>query len=438
MFLAVSLVVGLLVVNAYLPVRRGPLGIGSFVSGWLADELPVHLVVASVAATVALGAAGASAAGVRWWVGLAVSALAWAGLVGLAVTADRSGALVAAALDGLAGADGPPPQPVWLRGWRLVLAVPFRFRSIRRARSYDYWGDGIRRHRLDVITRRGDPPTRAPVMVYVHGGAWVMGNKDSQGLPMLYELAARGWVCVSLNYRLGTRAAWPAQIVDCKRAVAWVREHLEELGGDPDFVAISGGSAGGHLSALVALTPGDPEWQPGFEDADTSVNACVPLYGVYDMAGDPDAMGILGPGFLRFLERTVMRTTRAADPERFDQASPDRRVGAQAPPMFVVHGVDDTLVPLPVARRFVERLRAVSGAPVAAVELPRAQHAFDLLVSVRCRHTTMGVVRFLDAVRPRTARDAPPRPGDGAEPPRPGDRTEPVAPAGAPPVQAPH
>ena len=67
--------------------------------------------------------------------------------------------------------------------------------------------------------------------------------------------------------------------------MAWVKEHIAEYGGDPAFVAVSGGSAGGHLCALLALTAGDPAFQPGFEEADTSVDACVPFYGVMDMTG---------------------------------------------------------------------------------------------------------------------------------------------------------
>jgi acetyl esterase/lipase len=77
--------------------------------------------------------------------------------------------------------------------------------------------------------------------------------------------------------------------------------------------------------------------------------------------------------------------------------------------MFVLHGVNDTLVPLVVARYFVDRLRQTSQEPVVYVELPRAQHAFDVLASIRCRHTTMGVVRFLDGIRARVV--DPPAPG---------------------------
>jgi acetyl esterase/lipase len=186
--------------------------------------------------------------------------------------------------------------------------------------------------------------------------------------------------------------------------VAWVRQHIAEYGGDPDFIAVSGGSAGGHLSSLLALTPNEPEWQPGFEDLDTSVDACLPFYGVYDTTGDPDRSGAYGEGTLDLLERMVMKTSARDNPELFEQASPEARVTAVAPPMFVFHGTNDTLVPLSVARHFVAALRLVSEAPVAYVELPRAQHAFDVLASIRCRHTTMGAVRFLEGMRTRVDR----------------------------------
>jgi acetyl esterase/lipase len=283
----------------------------------------------------------------------------------------------------------------------MVIAVPLRLRGVRRIKNVDYWGDGNYRHKLDILTHRTRVAREAPVLIYVHGGAWVIGDKREQGIPLMHELVQRGWVCVAINYRLSPRGTWPAHIVDCKRAIAWVREHIAEYGGDPAFIAVSGGSAGGHLAALAALTPGRPEWQPGFEDADTSVDACLPFYGVYDMTGSPDRMGVHGHSLLSILERRVMKIRIADDPELFARASPDQQVTSAAPPMFVVHGTNDTLVPPEVGRAFAARLRAVSEAPVAFVELPRTQHAFDVLLSIRSRHTTMGAVRFLEAMRVR-------------------------------------
>ena len=125
------------------------------------------------------------------------------------------------------------------------------------------YGDAGRRNQLD-IWRRPDLPKdgKAPVLVQVHGGAWVIGNKDQQAMPLMAHLADRGWICVSINYRLSPRATWPDHIVDVKRALAWVKDHIADYGGDPDFVAITGGSAGGHPCSLAALTPNEPEFQP--------------------------------------------------------------------------------------------------------------------------------------------------------------------------------
>ena len=203
---------------------------------------------------------------------------------------------------------------------------------------------------------------------------------------------------VTINYRLSPRATWPDHIVDCKRAVAWVREHIADYGGDPGFIAVSGGSAGGHLAALVALTSGDPEFQPGFEAADASVDACVPFYGVYDMTAGRGKSGY-DEGLIMLLERRVFKRRVVDDPAVFEAASPLYRVHPDAPPFFVIHGTNDTLVPVSDARAFVHALRAVSKAPVLYAELPYTQHAFDVLPSVRTAHAVAAVVRFLEGVR---------------------------------------
>jgi acetyl esterase/lipase len=306
---------------------------------------------------------------------------------------------------------------------RLIYPLPRPARSIRAIRNIDYAGDGLHRHRLDIIRRRVDPPTAGPVLVYIHGGAWVIGDKREQGLPLLHELARRGWVTVTINYRLSPRATWPDHLVDCKRALAWVRDHIADYGGDPGFVAVSGGSAGGHLSAMVALTSGDPAFQPGFEDVPVAVDACIPFYGVYDMTAGRGSTHY-DKGLMTLLERRVFKRRYVDDPEVFENASPLRRVRADAPPFFVVHGTHDTLVPVAEARRFVEALRAVSRAPVLYAELPYTQHAFDVLPSIRSAHAVAAVVRFLEGVRHRS-----PSPG-------PVDPREPSTPVGAEPDQA--
>jgi acetyl esterase/lipase len=415
-FLIVTLIGAVAVALAYRPIRREPFTMLSFACAWIAGELAFQNIVWQLVATGLFIWFGALE---NWagWLGLAVAVVDWVGLIGLGIAGRRAGRVTAAALGEVRNdafsIPTEPTAPTWGRWWRVTRAIPFRSRAVRMTRNIDYWGDGNRRHRLDVYQSRLAPPGKAPVMVYIHGGAWMVGEKREQGKPMMYELVARGWVCVAINYRLSPKATWPDHIVDAKRAVAWVKEHIDGYGGDPAFVAVSGGSAGGHLCALLGLSPGDPAFQPGFEGADTSVQACVPFYGVMDLTSSPDGSAIFGPGLLKFLEKRVMKTTESADPHLFLAASPTYRVSAEAPPFFVLQGVNDTLVPVETARRFVDRLRAVSKEPVAYAELPLAQHAFDVLASLRCQATTSAVADFLEGARAAratgrtTAVDAP-------------------------------
>ncbi|MDX1649773.1 MAG: alpha/beta hydrolase [Myxococcota bacterium] len=297
---------------------------------------------------------------------------------------------------------------------RLLLPFLRSDPAVRVERDLRYAPGAGKRHLLDVYAPASGV-RGAPVLLQIHGGGWVIGHKREQALPLMLHLAARGWVCVAANYRLSPKATFPDHLIDCKRALAWVRAHVAEHGGDPDFVVVTGGSAGGHLSALLALTPNDPEYQPGFEEVDTRVQGCVPFYGVYDLAGE-----LAHPhheGFERFWARTVLKRPLAEDPDAYRRASPVLRIGPHAPPFFVVHGTHDTLVPVEEARGFVQRLREVSHEPVAYAELPGAQHAFEVFHSIRTRHVVHGVARFLAAVRVRAGHGL--AQGEAAAPARP-------------------
>jgi acetyl esterase/lipase len=204
---------------------------------------------------------------------------------------------------------------------------------------------------------------------------------------------------VSVNYPLSPRSRWPEHMIAVKRALAWIRAHGAEYGADPSFVAVTGGSAGGHLAALLALTAGDPALQPGFEDADTSVAAAVPCYGVYDFL-DPDAIQV--PILRWVLERYVFKAWRDESPEPFRDASPLHRVHAKAPPFLVIHGDADSLTAVEDARRFVAALREASPAPVLYAEMHGGQHAFDLVPSLRTAPVIEAIERFLHTVRTRS------------------------------------
>jgi len=287
------------------------------------------------------------------------------------------------------------------------LATPWR----RLARPFHFADDGVevisnlpyseagRRGHLDIYLPAGEDAIKdAPVLLQVHGGAWSVGAKEHQGRPLMNQMAAKGWVCVAINYRLAPRDPWPAHVVDVKRAIAWVKDNIADYGGDPRYLAITGGSAGGHLTALAALSAGDPDFQPGFEDADTSVQAAVPFYGVYDFAGSTGLTNAIGMRDA-FLGPKVMQTTWADSPDVYEAASPILRVSAEAPDFFVIHGELDSLVAVDQARMFVAELRRTSKSSVVYAELPGAQHAFEVFPSVRTYATVHAVERFLAVVR---------------------------------------
>ena len=144
---------------------------------------------------------------------------------------------------------------------------------------------------------------------------------------------------------------------------------------------------------MMGLTANDPQYQPGFEDVDTSVRAMIPFYGVYDWTRL--ARRGRDKGMLDILERYIVKQKFADAPEVFASASPMCRIRPDAPPALVVHGTLDTLAPVTEARTFVDKLRATSRNPVVYIELKGAHHAFEVFNSIRTLQTIGGVDRFL-------------------------------------------
>ena len=345
---------------AVAPVRRPPvLGRMTWLVTLILNEQPFLVFEVLVLSTLLAVSDGDVDARGAW---LAVGAVGLTA-VGLAIVARRQRLAGPAAERALGEALGPGwragvvTRTSRRRPWARVLFAPWlvRRRDVERVANISY-GDGGRSNTLDVYRRRSRPAD-GPVLIHLHGGRFAMGGKNREARPLLYRLASQGWVCISANYHLSRTpaAGFPQHLVDVKRVVAWVREHGAEFGADPRMVFLSGSSAGAHLTAMAALTADDPAFQPGFEGADTSITAAVGLYGYYGELGG----------------------------EALVPTSPLAYARADAPPFLVVHGDHDTLTPVEGARLLVERLRDVSSNPVVYVELPGAQHVFDLFHSIR-------------------------------------------------------
>lgn len=397
-FLRRQLLTAALTANAIRPLPGFRGGVAGFLPGWLTTELAPHL-LGVTAADLAVQVSRGQARRQRFGTALAVASVAGLGYLihqARQVQQQAEDALVEGlGYDYLEQLDAKPTPADLAVPWR-KLVYPFRMRTdeVEVLRNLPYAPEHGRRGLLDVYRPAGREVRQAPVLLQVHGGGWTLGSKDQQGIPLMQHLAAKGWVCVAINYRLAPRDAFPAQIVDVKRAIGWIREHIADYGGDPDYLAITGGSAGGHLAALAAVTPNDPAYQPGFEDAETSVQVAVPHYGVYDFAG---STGLRSAELMRdkFLAPRIVRRRWEDAPEVFEAASPLLRITKEAPDFFVLHGTHDGLVSVEQARLFVQRLRDQGGATVVYAELPGAQHAFDVFPSIRSSHVVRAIDRFL-------------------------------------------
>jgi len=304
---------------------------------------------------------------------------------------ERTNTVAAAALRGIVSADRldvtwPAPD----RLSPLLRGTAQRRRYLHRS-SVRY--GSVPGQVLDVWRRKDLPPGPAPVLIFVPGGAWVHGSRMLQGYALMAHLAEQGWVCLSIDYRVSPHHRWPSHILDVKAAVAWARANVDRFGGDREFVAIAGCSAGGHLAALTGLTPDDPDFHGDLHpDADTSVDAVVGLYGRYDWE---DRSTPERERFVDFLERIVVRKRYARHRDLYRNASPISRVRPDAPPFLVVHGTADTVIPVEQAQVFVDRLRAASLSTVAYLELPGGHHGFDMTDGGRTGSAAMAVGLFL-------------------------------------------
>jgi acetyl esterase/lipase len=334
---------------AVVPIRRPtPLATVSWVLSAIVNELPFLFLLIVVASSP------------RDPVGLALSAMT---VMGLAIVVRRGFASRAAVDEALGGDDRGRRRLPWAR--IVCLPWPVRPPAVERIRNIPY-GDQGKDNRLDVYRHRSRP-SPAPTLIHFHGGYFRRGRKSREARALLHHLARQGWTCISANYHLAATpaAGFPHHLVDAKRVVAWARTAGRHHGVDPDSIAVAGSSSGAHLAVMVALTANGALFQPGFEPADTSVAACIGLYGYYGQLG-------------------------AEQPTSTPLAHP----ATHAPPILIAHGDHDTFTPVEGARRLVGHLRSTSTRPVTYLELPGGQHSFDLFHSIRFEAVIDGIERF--------------------------------------------
>lgn len=242
-----------------------------------------------------------------------------------------------------------------------------------------------RKEKLDLYLPADTAPgQRRPALVWIHGGGWTGGTKnEARAKNVCTTAAAAGYVAVSIDYRLGA-GAWPTNLFDCKNAVRFLRANAVRYGVDPDRIAVAGGSAGGHLALMVALTTGKPGLEPAggatpYAGVSSAVRCVANFYGITniltrretDKQGNPSETRRTLAGAI-----SVHRATSESDPV-LALSSPVTHVARNSPPMLTLHGRADATVDYLQAEE-LDRVARERGASHELLLLDGVGHTFDL------------------------------------------------------------
>ncbi len=283
--------------------------------------------------------------------------------------------------------DGPPPPPP-------PIATAARMKKprevifpddVRVERDVAYLGPD-RKQKADLYFPLEMPrDRRVPAVIIIHGGGFNDGDKDRRReVTIGGHLARRGYVGMSIDYLLWSKGiknpTWPRNLQDAKTAVRWLRANADRLGIDPERIGVIGGSAGGNLAAMLAVTgPKDGLEPPGDDDTSTRVRCAVDLYGVADL--------------MNYHDMKMFLKTREEDPESYRRASPIGYCDAGDAPVLLIHGTGDEVVDVSQSRTFAAAL-AAGGVDHELIEIPDAPHTFDL--DYEPFDVKAAVFRFLD------------------------------------------
>ena len=243
-----------------------------------------------------------------------------------------------------------------------------------------------------------------PVIISIHGGAFMSGDKaDNQVLPMLKGLE-RGYAVVSINYRLSGEAKFPAQIFDVKAAIRWVKANATKYDLDPDKIAVWGGSAGGHLASLAGTSAGVSELEDlsmGNSESSSRVQAVVDWFGPIDFLQMDEQFVVSGKGkpdhsLADSPESKLLGQKITEIPELVKKANPATYISGDDPPFLIEHGTDDRLIPTKQSIDFASQLERVMGSEkVKLIILDGADHGGPQFTTEANLTIVFG---FLDAI----------------------------------------
>lgn len=251
--------------------------------------------------------------------------------------------------------------------------------GVRALKDLPYVPGGDEAQRLDLYLPEATPEKPLPLVIWIHGGGWRGGNKA--GCPGVF-LISRGYAAASIEYRFSQKALFPAQIQDCQAAIRWLRANAKSYHLDPERFGVMGASAGGHLSALVGTAGGKKAFPPigGNEEQSDRVQAVCDYYGptnfnsvMQQAAADKNVANIFKFNTPADPYSGLIGVSLNSDPAKGNAVSPVHYVSKDCPPVLILHGTFDALVPYAQSEEFAAALKD-QGVPVFLQKLPGSGH----------------------------------------------------------------
>jgi acetyl esterase/lipase len=245
------------------------------------------------------------------------------------------------------------------------------YSQVRFIADVDYLGSG-RNEKMDIYLPADSNLNKYPAVLMIHGGGWLGGDKHGTREQIVgTNLARQGYVCASINYALcdANTPSWPQNIYDCKKAIQFLRKNANIYKVDPNHIGVIGGSAGGHLAALLGVAGVDAGLEPTdgpYVGTPTNVQAVIDMYGVTDLATWNTSAG-----------RRYLGCSLQSCPDTWHKASPIYNVTSEDPPFLILHGTADTTVSLDQSVRFAEELKN-KNIGVELMKIEGAPHSFTI------------------------------------------------------------
>lgn len=271
--------------------------------------------------------------------------------------------LLLSALLATGSAIAQDPPPVDLTGYTFAKDIAYGTQSPKQV--------------LDILSPADAAPAPRPAIIHIHGGGWYAGGKDGDTtLRLMHAFAEKGYVALSIAYRLSDEAPFPAAVEDCRLAVRWLRANAAKYHVDPEHIGAMGGSAGGHLSAMLAVCGEEKRFDGtgGLNEFSSAIQAAVPVCGPMDLTKPLSAaLGLeKDDAVMRFIGGTPLQK-----PEEARLASPVNYVRPGLPPMILIHGDNDSRVAVEQSTDLAAKLKE-AGSPVELIVVEGGHHGMAM------------------------------------------------------------